>query len=163
MDKSYNFERMIVLIVDDNKHMQTVVSTILQGFGVRDITAVPDAATALEELNTRPVDLVICEYRLKPIDGLEFAKMVRTAKDSRDPLVPMLMLTAHSELERVISARDAGVTEFMTKPVSPTSLYKHIVAMVEHPRQFVRNKKFFGPDRRRRRDDTFEGRERRGS
>jgi two-component system chemotaxis response regulator CheY len=87
--------------------------------------------------------------------------MVRKAKDSRDPLVPILMLTAHSELNHVISARDASITDFMTKPVSPSGLYKHIAAMIEHPRQFVRNQKFFGPDRRRRSEDSFDGPNRR--
>jgi len=161
MNGGYEFERMNVLIVDDNKHMQTIISTIFQGFGFRNIHAASDPAIAFEDLRTRPSDLIICEYRLAPIDGLEFVKLVRTAEDSRDPLVPILMLTAHSEMEHVISARDAGITEFVTKPVSPTILYKHVVTIIEHPRQFVRSRKFFGPDRRRSRDSNFEGRDRR--
>lgn len=161
MSSGYELERMNVLIVDDNKHMQTIISTILQGFGFRDIHTASDPAMAFEDLRTRPADLIICEYRLAPIDGLEFVKMVRTAEDSRDPLVPILMLTAHSEMENIISARDAGITEFVTKPVSPTILYKHVVAIIEHPRQFVRSQKFFGPDRRRSRDSNFEGNDRR--
>jgi two-component system, chemotaxis family, chemotaxis protein CheY len=159
--KAYNFDLMSVLIVDDNKHMQMLVTTILQGFGVRDIRVASDAATAFSELHTGNVDLVICEYRLTPVNGLEFIKMVRTAQDSRDKLVPILMLTAHSEMEHVMSARDSGVTDFMAKPVSPAGLYKHIAMMIEHPRQFVRSRKFVGPDRRRRDSAEFEGPNRR--
>lgn len=162
-EQTYNFRLLNVLIVDDNKHMQAVITTILQGFGARDIVAVPDAASALGELRNRPVDMVICEYRLSPINGLEFIKMVRTAQDSRDKLVPILMLTAHSEMEHVMSARDSGVTEFMAKPVSPAGLYKHIAAMIEHPRQFVRSRKFVGPDRRRKADRVYDGPDRRGT
>ncbi len=160
MNNAYNFENMTVLIVDHNKHMQAVVQTILQGFGVRNIRAVSDAASAFQCLHSFPCDLVICEYLLTPVDGLEFVHMVRTAQDSRDPLIPILMLTSYSEYENVISARDAGITEFMTKPVSPTILYKHVVSIIEHPRQFVRCKKFFGPDRRRKQSD-YEGSEKR--
>lgn len=160
-EKAYNFNRMSVLIVDDNKHMQMLITTILQGFGVRDIRSASDAATAFSELHTRTVDLVICEYRLAPINGLEFIKMVRTAEDSQDKLIPILMLTAHSEMEHVMSARDSGVTDFMAKPVSAAGLYKHIAMMIEHPRQFVRSRKFSGPDRRRRDNTEFKGQNRR--
>jgi two-component system chemotaxis response regulator CheY len=62
MEQTYHFERMSVLLVDDNKHMQRLVSTILQGFGIRDIVAVSNPATVLKELESRPIDLVICEY-----------------------------------------------------------------------------------------------------
>lgn len=161
MANFYNFERMNVLVIDDNKHMRAIISTVLQGFGIRNIHNASDPASAFEDLRTRPTDLIICEYQLSPIDGLEFVKMVRTAEDSRDPLIPILMLTAHSELEHVMSARDAGITEFVTKPVSPSVLYKHIVMIVENPRQFVRSEKFFGPDRRRRSTSVPEGEDRR--
>jgi DNA-binding response OmpR family regulator len=67
------------------------------------------------------------------------------------------MLTAHSELPEVMAARDAGITEFVTKPVTPASLYRHIIAIIDHPRQFVRCGKFFGPDRRRVRPTEYHG------
>ena len=75
--------------------------------------------------------------------------MVRTAPDSPNPFVPIIMLTAHSSLERVIQARDSGVNEFLTKPVTASGLYSRISTVIESPRQFVRASEYFGPDRRR--------------
>jgi len=161
VDSKYNFERMSILLVDNNVHMRTIVSTILNGFGVGKIIPASDSTLALKVLREKSIDLVICEYRLMPLNGLELSKAIRTGKDSPNPTIPVLMLTADSELEKVKIARDVGITEFMTKPISPVSLYKHIVNIVEHPRQFIRNKKFFGPDRRRRRGANFKGENRR--
>jgi len=71
------------------------------------------------------------------------------------------MLTGHAELIAVHEALDVGVHEFLTKPVSPTKLYKTIQTLIEKPRAFVRSKEYFGPDRRRRADPNFKGPERR--
>jgi DNA-binding response OmpR family regulator len=70
------------------------------------------------------------------------------------------MLTGHGEPERVIEARDAGVSEFLVKPFTTKSLYQRIVHLIERPRQFVRSGEYFGPDRRRRVED-FAGEDRR--
>lgn len=87
---------------------------------------------------------------MDPMDGIEFTKLVRTAKDGRNHFVPIIMLTGFAQLERVIQARDAGVTEFLAKPFSTESLYSRIVSIVDHPRAFIRCKTYVGPDRRRR-------------
>jgi len=66
----------------------------------------------------------------------------------RDKLV--VAHTAHTEVGHVIQARDAGMTEYLTKPVSAKKIYQRISVIVESKRSFVRNAEFFGPDRRRR-------------
>jgi response regulator RpfG family c-di-GMP phosphodiesterase len=73
------------------------------------------------------------------------------------------MLTAYAERSKVEAARDSGVTEFCAKPVTTTELYKKVCAVINTPRSFVRTSVYFGPDRRRRKDDTFKGKERRES
>ena len=161
MDSSYNFERMTTLVVDSNAHMRAILSAILQGFGIGEIVQVSNSTSALQILRGKSIDLIICEYQLSPLDGLELSKTIRTSEDSLNPMVPLLMLTAHSEIEKVKSARDAGVTDFMVKPVSATGLYERIVKIVEQPRQFVRNREFSGPDRRRQSGADFEGKDRR--
>ncbi len=72
------------------------------------------------------------------------------------------MVTAHSEIDRVIEARDAGMTEYLTKPISAKSLYQRIASTVESERQFIRVSDFFGPDRRRK-NTGIKGDERRRS
>jgi DNA-binding response OmpR family regulator len=71
------------------------------------------------------------------------------------------MLTGHSEKRRVVAARDAGVTEFLVKPLSARALYERIVNVVVNPRPFVRTKTYFGPDRRRNLNPSYVGPERR--
>jgi DNA-binding response OmpR family regulator len=73
------------------------------------------------------------------------------------------MLTAHSEKARVQMARDAGVTEFCVKPVTPADMMKKVAAVIDRPRPFVRSDAYFGPDRRRIDDPKFKGQERRAS
>jgi two-component system, chemotaxis family, chemotaxis protein CheY len=75
--------------------------------------------------------------------------------------VPIIMLTGHSERTRVTNARDAGITEFMVKPISAKALYQRILNVVVNPRPFVRTKTFFGPDRRRNVNPNYSGPERR--
>ena len=64
--------------------------------------------------------------------------------------MPIIMITAHSERPRIIAARDAGINEFVMKPVSAKTLFSRLNAVIEHPRRFVRIEEYFGPDRRRR-------------
>ena len=95
------------------------------------------------------------------MDGLEFVRLLRTATNSPNPFVPVIMLTAHTETKRVMEARDAGITEFLAKPISAQQLGSRIRAVIEHPRPFVRAESYIGPDRRRRQDPDFEGPDRR--
>jgi two-component system, chemotaxis family, chemotaxis protein CheY len=73
------------------------------------------------------------------------------------------MLTGHSEKKRVTAARDAGITEFMAKPISAKALYQRILNVVVNPRPFVKTKTYFGPDRRRSNSANYVGPERRKS
>jgi DNA-binding response OmpR family regulator len=75
-------------------------------------------------------------------------------------MVPIIMMTGYSAQPRVIDARDQGVTEFLVKPFSASDLAKRIAYVINRPRDFVDSKKFFGPSRRRKRDE-YSGPERR--
>jgi DNA-binding response OmpR family regulator len=86
---------------------------------------------------------------------------VRTDDDSPNMFLPIIMMTGHTERARIFSARDAGVTEFLAKPVTAKSLLMRLTNIIEHPRPFVRAKGYFGPDRRRR-SEEYAGPERRG-
>lgn len=159
MDRSLGTLR--VLIVDDNHHMVTIIKAILRGFGLKDLFDATDVATGFGIFQTAQVDLIITDFAMEPDDGCTFTKLVRTAADSPNHFVPVLMLTAYAERGRVEKARDVGVTEFCAKPVTPTELYRKICAIINTPRPFVRTSIYFGPDRRRRKAGDFTGVERR--
>ena len=150
MFKAYNIERVNFLIIEDNKHMSVMVKTLLVAFGARNVIEATDGADAFKVLKHFPADIIICDWVMQPLDGLDFVRMVRTSKDSPNPFVPIIMLTGYTEMHRVTQARDAGVNEFLAKPVSAQRLYSRIQAIIENNRQFIKIKEFFGPDRRRK-------------
>ena len=157
----YDLESLSILIVEDNVHMRRLVQSILNALGVRMVGMAEDGADAFKVMKTFEPDIIICDWNMDPIDGLEFTKMIRTNEDSPNIYVPIIMLTGHTEARRVILARDAGVNEFLAKPISAKKLYQRIKAILESPRQFVRTPTYFGPNRRRRNDPNYTGPERR--
>lgn len=158
---NYNLEKLSVLIVDDNVHMRLLVKTILNTLGIRLVATAEDGAEALKVMRGFEADFVICDWHMEPLDGVEFTKLIRNSDDSPNVYVPIIMLTGYTEVNRVMMARDAGVNEFLAKPVSATKLYQRIKEILESPRQFVRTPAYFGPNRRRRFDRNYLGPERR--
>jgi PleD family two-component response regulator len=150
MNFHYDLSGLNILLVDDNGHMRLVVKSILNSLGVRNIRDAGEAVAAFKEMATFEADIIIVSWLMETISGPEFVKLVRTAKDSPNPYVPIVMLSAFTETYRVNEARDAGINEFLAKPLSPKSLYQRIVSIIEKPRPFVRTKDFLGPCRRRR-------------
>ncbi|MCW8860881.1 MAG: response regulator, partial [Rhodospirillales bacterium] len=136
--------------VDDNKHMRALVKTILHALGVKNCLEAGDGADAFKELRHFPADIIICDWNMSPLDGIDFVRLVRTGKDSPNPFVPIIMLTGHTEMHRVVEARDVGVHEFLAKPISAKALYSRVRSIIDRPRPFVRAGLYFGPDRRRK-------------
>ncbi|MFZ4071742.1 MAG: response regulator [Caulobacterales bacterium] len=102
--------------------MINIVGAIMRGLGAKDFYEARDAAEAFDTVKHVGVDLIIVDYQMNLLDGLDFIKLVRTAKDSPNHYVPIIILTAHSERSRVMAARDVGVTEFRCKPVTALDL-----------------------------------------
>ncbi len=161
MAKRYDISSLSFLVIDDNSYMRSIVKTLLKGFGVQNISEASDAAEAFEEFQSTKTDVIIVDYALETLDGIEFVQLVRQANDSPNPYVPIIMLTAYSDRSRVEEARDAGITEFLCKPISAKDLYVRVLQIIERPRPFIRAKSYFGPDRRRRTDTNYTGPERR--
>jgi len=152
-----------ILLIEDNQHMRSIVTTILKGSGIRDIRDARDGAEGLEILRQYPADIALVDFNMFPIDGVEFTRMLRTASDSSNPYLPVIMITGHSERSRVVEARDAGVNEFVVKPLTARALLSRIDAIIMRPRPFIRCNSYFGPDRRRKPDPTYGGPFRRAS
>ena len=148
MTKKYDLTRVSVLVIDDNSHMLSINKTLLKGFGIRTIHMANNATDGFELFCKSPTDLILVDYAMPRVSGLDFIRRVRDPKKSPKIYVPIIMITAYSEISRVEDARDAGITEFLCKPISAKALFRRIVEIVERPRPFVRSKEFFGPDRR---------------
>ena len=156
-------ESVSFLIVDPNAFMRSLIKNVLHVFSADKFIEANDGADAFKAMLNLVPDIIITEWMMDPLDGLDFTRLVRTGKDSPNPFVPIIMMTAYSEKQRVVEARDAGITEFMAKPLSAKTLMARVNAVIEHPRPFIRSKRYFGPDRRRRRSSEYTGPERRQS
>lgn len=152
-----------ILLVDDNPNMRSIVLAILKSIGVTRLREAEDGASALEALKKQPADIVIVDFRMLPLDGVSFTRLVRTATDTPNPYLPIIMMTGHSDRKRVMEARDAGVTEFVAKPVNAQTLLERIQSVILYPRPFIRSPDFFGPDRRRTSSRGYDGPYRRSS
>ena len=151
------FELLKVLLVDDNQHMRVLLTEILRAIGVKLIFEASDGAQALQILRGNPIDIVMTDLAMEPMDGIDFVRLLRNSQDSPNPMVPVIMVTGHSTMRRVGEARDVGVTEFLSKPVTARGVIERITRVVDHPRAFVRTAQYFGPDRRRRQDPNYSG------
>lgn len=158
----YNLKNLRFMIVDDNAHMRSLLRVILSALGCKNsnIHEADSGESAFQKLSSVKVDIIITDWRMSPVSGIEFVRQLRLSEDSPDPFLPVILLTGHTEMKRVLTARDAGVNEFLAKPVAPKELYTKIRSIIENPRPFVKTETYFGPDRRRR-DMPFEGEDRR--
>lgn len=152
-----------VMVVEDNPFARRLLRMTLKALTVGTVDEAEDGAEALKTLSLRRPDILFLDWEMPHLDGVELTRHIRNAPDSPNPFLPVIMVTAHSTRQHVVTARDAGVTEFLIKPFSAAGVYSRIRAVVERPRPFVRVKHYFGPDRRRKDDTAYRGPDRRGA
>lgn len=151
------FETLKALVVEDNPHMRALLRALLGGMGIGEVFEATDGARAFALLDRVQPDFVMTDLTMAPMDGIAFTRELRNSHASPNPYLPVIMVTGHTAREQVLAARDAGVTEFLAKPVTARNLFLRIAAIVERPRPFVRCAGYFGPDRRRHNDAFYVG------
>jgi CheY-like chemotaxis protein len=146
---SYNLQKLNVLVVEGHQMMRRVMHDVLTSLGVNNVEVVTAAELDNPDRANFQPDVIFTDWSPN-CDGLEVIKQIRAKGKKFDRYIPIVMVSAFTELKQVCMARDAGITEFLAKPVSANLIYRRIAAMVENPRDFVETSGFFGPDRRRR-------------
>lgn len=144
-------------MVDDLAGARRYLQQVLIALGIGRVTVAPDGSTALAALQRDPPDLLLCDYVMKPMSGLDLVREVRHGVASPNRFLPILMVSAFASEDRVASARDGGVTEFLAKPLTVRRLVNRLVEVAERPRPFVQVQGFFGPSRRRRSNPSWSG------
>lgn len=134
-----------ILIVDDHRNMRTLVKAALYGLGFSKLFEAADGGHALEVLGEVRPDLVITDFKMPGMNGLDFVTALR--RDAANPFTeaPVIMLTGHTDLHVVRACLRAGVNEFLAKPFSARSLLGRIRACAEEDRPFVRSAAYIGP------------------
>jgi CheY-like chemotaxis protein len=145
------------LVVEDNTHMRALLRSLLVALGLRDVSEAANGEEAFARLREHGADFILTDLSMEPVDGIAFTHTVRSAENSPNPYVPIIMVTGHTERHRVEAARDAGVTEFLAKPLTAQNLLLRVLEIIERPRSYVRCPGYFGPDRRRRNDGDYGG------
>ena len=158
--KMYDLSQISVLIVEKHPPMRTMLRQILHEFGIGNVYDASTPELGFEEFNESEPDLVLVDWA-PDFDGLSLVRDIRTHEDSIFPQAPVIMVTAYNESNHIYEALDAGMTEYLSKPVSAKLLYLRIASVIDNKRRFIRANGFIGPDRRRR-DNLFGGDDRRG-
>jgi CheY-like chemotaxis protein len=151
-----------ILLVEDIRATRLIVRTILRAYGIHDVVEASDGQEALAILGRRHIDVVITDLCMEPMDGVEFTRHLRTRSNGLNPYVPILMISAYTDVARIKDAIAAGVNEFLAKPITPAGLEARLIALVRTPKKRVSTKTYCGPDRRRS-NRKGEGQERRTS
>jgi CheY-like chemotaxis protein len=137
-----------VLIIDDSRYARSFIKSALHSFGVRSIAEAGDGPAGIEVLASRKIDLVLVDYDMEPMDGIGFTRLVRNGEGGAPRDVPIIMVSGMAEMEKVMEARNAGVNEFLVKPVSADSLFRRMRSCLVNPRPFVVSDGYVGPCRR---------------
>ncbi|WEK57168.1 MAG: response regulator [Candidatus Brevundimonas phytovorans] len=122
-DKSMN-----VLVVDDYKSMVRIVRGMLNQLGFVNVDDAPDGAAAMALLKEKTYGLVLSDWNMQPVTGLELLKQVRAEERTRK--TPFVMVTAEAKVENVIAARQAGVNNYVIKPFTLAVLKQKLSSVV---------------------------------
>lgn len=150
-------EDLSILVVEDTLPMLSMICSTLNILGVKNVHRARNGEEGFEEYLAKTPDIVITDWLMEPMDGLELIKKIRKDPRSKNPMVPIIMITGYSALKRVQTARDYGVTEFLVKPFTAKAIAARLNHIIDKPRGFVEADEYFGPDRRRKRDPNYQG------
>ena len=116
-----------VLIVDDYKTMLRIIRNLLKQLGIENVDEATDGGTALMKMRERNYGLVISDWNMEPMTGLQLLKEVRA--DNKLKQTPFIMITAESKTENVVAAKEAGVTNYIVKPFNAATLKQKLTAI----------------------------------
>ncbi len=153
----FDFKKLTVLVVEDTAPMRKLITSVLETLGVGRVYSAENGERGFEMFKRENPDIVIADWHMEPMSGIELTREIRTNMMSPNRMAPIVLVTGYSALNRVSDARDAGVTEFLVKPFSANDLAKRIAYVINKPRDYIDNSQYFGPDRRRRNTPDFKG------
>ena len=119
---------MKILIVDDYQTMLRILANLLKQLNFSNIEDAKDGAEALEKLRAEKFDMVISDWNMEPMTGIELLREVRGDETLKH--LPFIMITAESKSENVVAAKEAGVSNYIVKPFNAETLKGKIVSVI---------------------------------
>ncbi len=136
------------MVADDHDYTRTIISEILRGAGVREIIGVSSGYEVLEELPRAQPRVLITDWAMDGMDGNELTRAIRSgAKKHRE--IPIIMMTGEARRSVLELARDSGVNEYVTKPISSEGILSRVRKVTTQKRAFIEIRSYIGPCRRR--------------
>ncbi len=129
-EKNFDWTRIKVMIVDDNKNFRNVSRTVLRAARVAEIEEHSNASDALARLEEYCPDVILCDWRMDEMDGMEFMRNIRAGNEGIVRDIPVVMMTGFSGNGFEQKARAAGVNEFIEKPIMPRELLEAVARAV---------------------------------
>jgi len=118
-----------ILIVDDYKTMLRIIRNLLSQLGFKNVDEATDGSSALDVMKDKRYDLVISDWNMEPMTGLDLLKSIRAKTDGSQD-VPFIMVTAESKTDNVIAAKEAGVNNYIVKPFNAETLRHKLVTVL---------------------------------
>ncbi|MBX9574814.1 MAG: response regulator [Caulobacteraceae bacterium] len=119
---------MPILVVDDYKSMVRIIRGMLSQLGFSNVDDAADGAAALEMIRAKNYGLVLSDWNMQPMTGIELARAVRA--EERTKALPFIMITAEAKTENVVAARQAGVNNYVIKPFTLAVLKQKISSVI---------------------------------
>ena len=121
-------KNMPILIVDDYKTMLRIIRNLLKQLGFDNVEEATDGSAALQKLRDSEIKLVISDWNMEPMTGIELLREVRS--DSALKKLPFIMVTAESKTENVVIAKEAGVNNYIVKPFNAATLKSKLIGVL---------------------------------
>ena len=119
---------MSILIVDDYKTMLRIIRNLLKQLGFNNVDEATDGTAALQKLRAKEYGLVISDWNMEPMSGIDLLKEVRA--DNKLQGLPFIMITAESKTENVVAAKEAGVNNYIVKPFNAATLKEKLSSVI---------------------------------
>ncbi len=150
-DKSIDklLQRLNVLIVDSNAYMRRVTRMMLTNLGTKSVIEASDGLAALESIRTCDPDVMLLDWEMPVLNGIEVMRIVRSPDVFPRPNLPIIMLTPRGHRGSVLQALRTGANEFLVKPTSAQALRDRLTSIVVNPRPMVRLGDYYVPEPRR--------------
>ena len=117
-----------ILIVDDYKTMLRIMRNLLKQIGFDNVEEATDGTEALQKLREKKFGLIISDWNMEPMTGIELLREVRT--DDNLKKMPFIMVTAESKTENVVIAKEAGVSNYIVKPFNAATLKSKLTGVL---------------------------------
>ncbi len=138
-----------ILVVDGNAYMRKVTRMMLMNLGAKSVIEAADGLAALEQIRNCDPDVMLLDWDMPLLNGMEVMRIVRSPGVFPRPNLPIIMLTGRAQRSSVVQALHAGVNEFLVKPTSAKALHDRLSSIVINPRPMVQLGDAYVPEPRK--------------